>query len=153
MCSELDYALYISFQHDTKTGLCDESIPFWQLVYHNSVLSNPFTETMNCTFKTKREVLKSIEYGARPSFYYYSMFYNGNNWMGNLDCTCTSDEDMKQSVAKIKQAYDLYNEMSDTIYAFMDKHEKLSDGVYRITYSNGTVINVDYNKESYSITK
>ena len=151
ICPELDYGLYISFHHDTHIDLCDESVPFWQLVYHGSVLSNPYTDTMNCTFKTKREVLKSIEYGARPSFYYYSKFYSGNSWMGSVDCTCDNKADMTYSVTKIKEAYELYKKMSGIIYSFMDKHEKLADGVFKTSYSDGTVVTVDYNNETYSI--
>ena len=153
ICSELDYGLYIAFAHDTGKELNDESVPFWQLVYHGSVLSNPYTDTMNSTFKTGREVLKSIEFGARPSFYYYSKFYGGNSWMGEVDCTCNDEADMKNSVSKIKVAQDWYKEMSDTIYSFMDKHEKLADGVYQTSYSDGTVVTVDYNNETYRIEK
>lgn len=153
ICEELDYGLYIAFAHDTKHDLCDESIPFWQIVYHGSVLSNPYTDTVNSAFKTKKEFLKSIEFGARPTFYYYSKFTSGNNWMGEIDCTCDNDEDMKNSVSKIKYAADMYKEMQDTVYAFIDDHEKLSDGVYKTTYSNGISVIVDYNNEKYEILR
>ena len=35
----------------------------------------------------------------------------------------------------------------------MENHEKLADGVYRTTYSDGTVFTVDYNRETYTVTK
>ena len=153
ICDELDYGLYISFYNGTKVELLDESIPFWQIVYHGSVLSNPYTNTINCTFKTKRDTLKAIEYGARPSFYYYSKFYSNNNWMGDTDCTCDDEFDMKNSVAKIKEADAWYKEMSETVYCFIDEHKKIADGVYKVLYSNGVCVTVDYNKETYIIEK
>jgi hypothetical protein len=73
--------------------------------------------------------------------------------MGEVDCTCNDEADMKNSVSKIKVAQDWYKEMSDTIYSFMDKHEKLADGVYQTSYSDGTVVTVDYNNETYRIKK
>ena len=33
----------------------------------------------------------------------------------------------------------------------MEKHEKLSDWVYQTTYSDETVVTVDYNTKTYTI--
>lgn len=145
----LDYALYICFTPEYK-GVCDESIPFWQLVYHGTVLSNPYTATVNCTFKGEDEFLKFIEYGGKPTFYYYSAFMNnGQNWMGNLDCKCDDEEQLKDSVSRIKKAYEAYSSLSQLHTAFMEKHEKVAENVYEITYSNGKVLRVDYNTKSF----
>ena len=147
----LDYGLYISFAQG-GTGICDQGVPFWQLVYHGTVLSNPYACTVNSTFKGKDTFLKMLEFGGRPSFYYYSAFKSdGANWMGNTDCVCDTPEQMKSSVAKIKQAYDVYNLLSDTHFAYMHKHEQVGDCVFETTYSNGTVVQVDYEKKEYHI--
>ena len=147
----LDYALYISFSHE-KGGVCDQSIPFWQLVYHGTVLSNPYTDTINYTFKDVDTGLRMIEYGGRPSYYFYSAFVdNGNNWMGNADALCDNDEQLKASVTKIKAGYDEYQKLSSIHTAFMEKHEEVAKNVYEITYSNGTVIRVDYNRKCYEV--
>ena len=49
--------------------------------------------------------------------------------------------------------YDEYKTLQHLAYELMLKHEKVSDGVYRVTYSDNTVITVDYNKNTYEVTK
>lgn len=148
----IDYGLYISFSNEND-GLCDRPIPFWQIVYHGYVMSNPYTSTVNCTFKDKRSVLKLIEYGGRPSFYFYSKFTNnGYDWMGTEDAVCDTDEHLRQSVSKIKEGYELYRELQPIKTAFMENHREITENVFEITYSNGVVITVDYNKFSYKIS-
>lgn len=147
----LDYGLYISFDQ-AGSGICDKSIPFWQIVYHGTVLSNPYTCTVNSTFKSEENFLKMLEYGGRPAFYYYSAFMdNGSNWMGNTDCICDTEEQLKESVAKIKKGYETYRQLSDLHTAYMEKHEETQPGVFTITYSNGKVLTVDYNKGTYTL--
>ena len=53
----------------------------------------------------------------------------------------------------IKVAYDEYEKYKHLQYEFMENHEKLAEGVYRTTYSDGTVFTVDYNRETYTVTK
>ncbi|MBQ8525806.1 MAG: hypothetical protein IJ460_03705 [Clostridia bacterium] len=151
----LDYGLYISFQADKSSldEIVDEQIPFWQLVYHGIVMSNPYTTTMNCTFKEKENLLKLIEYGGRPSYYFYSAFMdNGNNWMGATDALCDTDEQLKESVAKIKYGLDTCRSIGVET-EFMENHRKVADNVYETTYSDGTVVTVDYNEKTYKIIK
>ncbi len=153
LAPQLDYGLYISFK-EAGRGLCDKSVPFWQMVYHGYVLSNPYTQTVNATLKDKRTVLKMIEYGGRPSYYFYSAFMeNGKNWMGNRDALCDTDTQLKETVAKIREGAALYDRLSSIHTAFMDNHEEVAENVYEVTYSDGTVIRVDYNKEEYEILR
>ena len=51
----------------------------------------------------------------------------------------------------IKKASDEYEALKHLQFEFMENHEKISDGIYRSTYSDGTTITVDYNKETYSV--
>lgn len=149
----LDYGLYISFEQG-GTGVCHQPVPFWQLVYHGTVLSNPYSCTVNSTFKGPEDFLKMIEYGGRPSFYFYSAFMgNGKNWMGNTDCTCDTPEDLRESVSKIKKAYDVHKALPGLPYAFMEKHEQTAEGVFDVSYSDGTVLRIDYNKMDWRILR
>ena len=50
-------------------------------------------------------------------------------------------------------ASDEYDALKHLQYEFMENHEKLSDGIYRATYSDGTAITVDYNKVEYAVSK
>lgn len=153
--SDVDYILYTSFTHNVKAenDLFDEPIPFWQLVYHGIVLSNPTSQTTNYTIKGDDEHLKFIEYGGRPLMYFFSKFGEEKNWMGNIDLVCDTDEEITQCVASLKKAEDEYKPLMHLQYEFMEEHKKIGDGVYRITYSDGTEITVDYNNLSYSVQK
>ena len=147
----LDYALYVSWG-GLDDDFFDEEIPLWQLVYNGIILSNPSTATVNCTIKGNKSKLKLIEYGGRPTFYIYSKFLNGSNqdnWLGADDLICDTDEQLKYSVSKIKEGYELYKDLVSLQTEFMEKHEEIDDNVFKITYSDGSVILVDYNKMQF----
>ncbi len=156
MNSDVDAILYIGVQskltHE-QNPLFDEGIPFWQLVYHGIVMSNPTSQTVNYPVKDTYQHLKFIEYGGRPLMYFYSKFGDNHNWMGDLDLHCGSDEEIDAAVDAIKAAYDEYEKLKYLQYEFMENHEKLGEGLYRVTYSDGTVITVDYGKGNYTVEK
>lgn len=146
----LDYAFYVTLQENTHEFF-DEEIPWWQLVYHGIVLSNPSTTTVNYVVKSKESHLKLVEYGARPSFYFYSKFMSGgtlDDWLGREDMLCDNEEQLVYSVSGIKKAYEEYQESKRLQLLFMNKHEKIREGVYRITYSDGTEIECDYHHKN-----
>lgn len=157
-----DYTLYDSFrgrfEHERQEGEADwvdEFVPLTQLVYHGIVLSNPSTGTVNAGLnKNPAAMLKMIEYGGRPAIYYYSKFVsNGKDWMGDTDFRMSTEEELESGVKAAKRTYDIYNELSYLQYEFMEKHEKIADKVYRVTYSDGSKITVDYNNNTYKLEK
>ena len=156
MNADVDSILYVGVQskltHEMNP-LFDEGIPFWQLVYHGIVLSNPTSQTVNYPLKDEYQHLKFLEYGGRPVMYFYSKFGDEKNWMGDLDLHCDSDEAIARSVAAIKRAYDEYEQYKHLQYEFMENHEKLAENVYRTTYSDGTAVTVDYNDMTYRFEK
>ena len=144
----LDYALYVSWS-DLGNNFFDEEIPLWEMVYHGIILYNPSTVTVNCTIKGDRSKLKLVEYGGRPSFYFYSKFMVGgenDDWLGREDLICDTDEQLKYAVSKVKEGYECYKQLADIHTEFMQKHKQVSENVFEVTYSNGSVIKVDYNK-------
>jgi len=151
----LDYALYTSFflSGEGLPEICDEPLPFWQIVYHGIILYNPGTYTLNYAAKGKNNRLKYFEYGGRPLVCVYANFAvgEGKDWMGREDIRCDNDEEMKESVAKIKQMSDDYEWLKEVRYAFMQSHNRISDGVYEIVYSNDIKITVDYNNSTVSM--
>ena len=153
---DLDYVLYTSFNLiQDKPKLCDEIIPFWQLVYHGIILSNPGTETVNYVIKKDQNKLKFQEFGGRPIAYVYSKFLANHDyevdWMGSEDFTLNSEPETERTVNGIKAMYDEYTKLAHLQYEFMDSHTKLSDGVYKVTYSDGTNITVNYNTGTYTV--
>ncbi len=150
----LDYALNLDYGEKRKNPLCDYEVPLWQLVYHGIILSNPdMTDTMNYSLKEdcRAAELKLIEYGGRPTYYYYSAFRGDWRSAEGSDLVCNNEEQLKQGVSAIRRGYDLCSKLSYLQNEFMEKHEILSDGVHRVTYSNGTAVTLDYNKLTYSI--
>lgn len=151
----LDYCMYTAFNvfGENKGDLIDEVIPFWEIVYHGYILYNPCTDTLNYTAKGKKNRLKYFEYGGRPLVCFYANFATGNNWMGLEDMTAGTDGELRESAEKIKIMYDDYNSLLPERFEFIEKHEKVSDGVYKTVYSNGTIVVVDYNKETFEIIR
>ena len=159
-----DTTLYVSFldyknpKNGTKTcqkELSDKEVPFWQLVYHGIVMSNPYARTVNAILDdTGIDLLKVIEYGGRPQFYYYAHFVDdGTDWIGRNDFYCHTDDERRESAAKVKETMDIFGELTYLQYEFMEKHEQIADGVYAVTYSDGSIVTVDYNAKTYTLKK
>jgi hypothetical protein len=51
----------------------------------------------------------------------------------------------------MKAGFDDYARRSDLQYHFMDRHEKVSDGVWRVTYSNGAQLIANYNESPATV--
>lgn len=156
----LDYSLYTYFgdprkienQYAAGKHLAKYVIPIWEIVYHGIIACNPCTITMNSTIKDRYSQLKSIEFGARPSFYFYSKFKSdGDNWMGNEDLTCANDEALAWSVSKIKEGYDEYEKLKHLQAEYMDGHETIAPGVVCVSYSNGQKVYVNYNGNPFKM--
>ncbi len=154
-----DYTLYVSFADFTDEKalfpLCDKTIPFWQIVYHGIVASNPYARTVNpLASANKDDLLKLIEYGGKPQIYYYAQFVSdGTNWIGKGDFHCNTKEEIEDSTKLIKETLDLYKQLSYLQYEFIENHKEIAPNVFEITYSDSSVITVDYNKKTYSLTR
>lgn len=151
----LDYGLYVCFNEKKITPLCDKLIPWWQLVYHGIIMSNPCATTVNYPIKGERAHLKMLECGGRPSMYLYSKFVEreNGNWMGETDLTCDNEADMDVTVSHIKRAYDEWKTLSYLQTEYMEQHREIRPGVFEVTYSDGSILTVDYNTETYTLIK
>lgn len=151
---KLDFALYVTFNILGKQPeIADAVIPLWQLVYHGIILSNPSSETVNYPIKDWKTRLKFQEHGGRPLFYFYSKFVGGDraNWMGDLDLTANTPEELRASVGHIKTAYDTYRLLQDLQLSFMDKHEWLTGQVCRTWYSDGSSFVFNYGEDDITV--
>lgn len=150
--SNLDYSLYISFFNPGSKypALIEKHVPFWHIVYNGFVLNNPFCATTNYKIKDPVTQLKLVEYGGRPMFYFYSKFKSsGNNWMGDADIGCATDEELRESVAAIKKGYDEFESMKDLQYETLDEHAEIAPDVFCSTFSNGTRIVCNYSDADF----
>lgn len=155
----VDYTLYSSFADysdlSKKHKLCNKTIPFSQLVYHGIIPYNPYARCVNYAISnTPDDMLKVIEYGGKPQMYYYARFVDdGSDWIGKGDFHCNTDEEIEFSAQKAKETADGYKELAYLQYEFMEKHREIEENVFEITYSDGSVITVDYNKKTYELKK
>ena len=162
-----DFTLYVSFldyQNDIgeevrptlkRNPFCEKYIPFWQLVFHGIVLSNPYSRTINAMLNPSADdMLKVIEYGGKPQLYYYAHFVDdGSDWIGRLDLYCHTKKERKESAEVVKKTQDVWSELGYLQFEFMEKHEEIADGVFKVTYSDGSKVTVNYNDKTYVLEK
>jgi predicted chitinase len=77
---------------------------------------------------------------------------NQDDWLGKEDLVCDTDEQLKYSVSKIKEAYEEYKQLMCLQTEFIENHREISENVFEVTYSNKTKIKVDYNNNKYVIS-
>ena len=140
---------------EARHALADEPIPFWQMVYHGIVASNPYCRTVNSIISPLADdTLKVIEYGGKPQIYYYAKFVSDNtNWIGDGDFYCHTPELIEKSAVAVKKTMDIFNELSYLQYEFMAGHRRIGDNVYETRYEDGSVVTVDYNTKTYQLRK
>ena len=149
MAPDLDFALYTSWfpgwGRRMESELIDRLVPFWQLVYHGIIVSNPFYATIDAYIERKgrlyadgketyhtfgdaeTRILKLHEFGGRPVFYYT----------------------LYDDISPLKRAYDDYKRRSHLQYFFMDDHRELAKDVFLIRYSDGEEMVVNYRTDPY----
>jgi hypothetical protein len=74
--------------------------------------------------------------------YFYSKFRTGGqkNWMGENDLTCATDEALRWSVERIKEAAEEQMALADKQLLFMERYDILANGMEKATYSDGSAI-------------
>ena len=141
--SNLDYGLYTTFGttfSKTTVPVADKYVCAFEVTYHGIVLYNSISSTVNYPLKNPEDRLALIMRGGKPSIYFYSKFMSGGatNWMGEVDFTCDGEEDMRRSVALVKQACDDFKPLRHLQTAYIDRYDYPEEGIEVATYSNGT---------------
>lgn len=139
----LDFGLYVCFGDGFGkkiVPIADRLIPFFEITYHGTLLYNPTSPTVNYTIKDARERLTLYMRGGKPAMYYYSRFRTGGaaNWMGESDLICGSDDELRESVAKIKEAAEEYATHADRQLVYMSRYDYLDSGLEVATYEDGS---------------
>ncbi len=106
------------------------SVPILQMVIHGSVIYGG--NSINVTgYSPEDAFLKCIEYGGVPSF----TFTHSNN-------TAISYSTYATQTSKL---YSRAKAVSPLLNMKMTSHEKVTDGVYKITYDYSKIVYVNYN--------
>ena len=107
----------------------DGIFPLWEIVYHGAVLHTSGRQTQNFGKLNAPEFeLKLVEFGGRPIFY-------GLN---------------KRNLPLMKHLLDMYKRYRHLQFEFIDRHERLSDGVFATVYSNGETVVCNYTTKPFA---
>ena len=130
---KVDYINYVTAPMRSKyvyksrgMAMVDTFVPFWELVYHDIVLSNPDKITQEVLSQDNNLTL--VEFGGRPIFYSVS----------------------DRNIEGIKKAYDQFMKLRHLQLEEMKSHKKISEGVFEIKYGNGDTIVVNRTDTPYA---
>ena len=98
----------------------DEVVPFFELAFHDVVLSNPDKVTQEIPEGADRLLL--WEFGGRPVVYYWEAF----------------------DIPKMKKLYDEFRQLRHLQGVEMTEHRRLGDGLARVTYAKGEKVYFNY---------
>ena len=150
VAANLDCINYVSTEmkklHDGKTKgleLVDGVFPFWEIVYHGTILYNSDRFTQNHTrgqnhakkdesgnldwlegdgIVDPRTTLKIAEFGGRPIFYTYKF----------------------KDIPAIKRAYDEFQPLKHLQAVLIDDHREVEPGLFVTRYENGEEVAANY---------
>ncbi len=130
---KVDYINYVTFHMRSKyvdkvkrKEFVDKFVPFWELVYHDIVLSNPDKITQEVL--SQENNLRLVEFGGRPMFYSVK----------------------KKNIDEIKKAYEQFKTLRHLQIEEMLSHKELRENVFRIKYADGSVILVNRSDKPFS---
>lgn len=123
----------------------DETVPFFQMIVHGSAY---YTGTQNNLFyDTAAQTLKMVEYGYVP---YYELTYAPSKELRNTDYSTLFScryADWQESIVATAKAFS--DRLASLYGCYMTDHEAVAEDVYRVTYSNGTQVYVNYRETAY----
>ena len=111
-------------------------VPFFELVYHDVVVSSTYRGTVPGDFfnnpisvndQYKQHKLKMVEFCGRPFIY---------NWS-------------EATIPSVKNAYEFLKTYRDLMPEEMTRHSKLAEGVFKTEFGNGAYVVVNYNDAEY----
>jgi hypothetical protein len=118
-----------------------DSVPFLQILLKGHI--NYYAPYANQGFYTTACTLKSIEYGAYPSFLVMAEENGKLNKTPMVDYFSLNFEDWKGTISTV------YPKVNDGLLAVegakITEHKVLQKGVVRVTYDNNTAIYINYN--------
>lgn len=153
LCADLDYALQpVRGRYPlTEEDIFDCYVPMWHLVYHGIVLYNVEAPTMSYPLHAEKYHLQVLEHGGRPTIYFNQD--ETGDWRSKRDFRCSTPEEAAHYAKIVAKVEEEYRELYPLQYEFMEKHELLPHNKVRVTYSDGSVMTVDYEKETWQLEK
>lgn len=130
---------------DNEFRIIDAEIPLYEMIIHGCIdYAGSLMNYKDSDYDMA--VLKMIEYGASPRYQFTSENANEMKKTALNRFYSTSFDSWKEEAAK---TYNTVNGVLKNVSAAtIVNHEILEDGVRKVTYSNGVVVYVNYNKTS-----
>ena len=130
---------------DSGYRMTTESVPVFQIATHGLV--NYTGKALNLSSDTEEEKLKWVEYGYVP---YFELTYEGSEELMHTDY---SELFSSTFSSWVDEAADIYKDFNQNLKGVWNQcivnHEELQEGVYRVTYEDGTQVYVNYNDTEY----
>lgn len=142
---ELDHAYIVGEAIESECHFVDEKVPFFQIVYHASVLYSSFRDGID-TFPGDIVYLRNIAYGGLPQVYYHHIFAVG--WGGGWKNDLTFETDRLDKDAQVfKRMSDDISRYSHLQFEKMEKFTMHGNALSETIYANGTKVWVNYSKD------
>lgn len=135
--------------YDNKFSIIDEEIPLYEMIIHGYIDYAGEQLNYHDAANNKGITLRLIEFGASPHYVFtWESAYEMKNTALNR-FYATKYENWSDDAVEMYNTVNsvLKNVSGETV----TKHEILQSGVKKITYSNGTVIYVNYNSKDVSV--
>ena len=148
VAKHLDFGLYLwaypPWEGHAKR-LATRYVPFWHLVYHGIIISNPYYCTIDPNYEKEyarsgqpkaydyldnpqKRWLKVIEFSGRPTFYYLTY----------------------KNLKPMKQAYDEFQKLKYLQLQLMTNHKEIAKDVFVTTFEYGDEIVVNYTDKPFT---
>lgn len=124
-----------------------ESVPFFQMAVHGYI---SYTGVVgNTHYDYEKCILEWIETGSMPS---YILTYEDTSKLLETNYDEVFSSEFKVWNKKISETYKKLNDdFADFTSEIISSHNKIANGVYAISYSNGKTVYVNYNETDFAV--
>jgi len=144
-----DDIINVSF-YKNAYAIVNEEVPFYEMILHGIVDYSGKSYNLNANLTKAEECLQMIENGASPHFTFTKQNSSELKYTAlNNYFSTTFDVWYKDSLNMYQRVNEVLKQVSNST---MEKHEILANGS-KMTYSNGTVITVDYDTMKVTVEK
>lgn len=133
----------------SRFNITDEEVPFYTMVIHGYMNYAASPMNMSGDQDLRKQLLRSLELGAAP---YFQWTYEPSSRLKltNYDSAYATEYSywVDDAIALYKQAEDV---LGDVVNEKILRHERIQEGVVRVTYTGGTTIIVNYNADAVTV--
>lgn len=132
---------------DSGYQITTKSVPFYQMAVHG--LAEFTGKAGNLSSDLQRDKLKWVEYGYLP---YFELTHSGSEELMYTDYNTLYSSTYSAWMEEAASIYKEFNEnLTEVRNAYMVGHEEVAANVYKVTYSNGYTVYVNYNDENVTV--